>query len=536
MSRPNPVVLLAVLAAFVAGVSALSLLKGGLYIARHEGDMLHLLEILFRLERGEIPHLDFMTPIGAFAFLPIHAFMASGMGVDQAIHWAQASVAAALLPVVWWTALTRFPGLLAYAFGLVCLVLVTALVHGETVDAVSISMHYNRWAWALAFVAIALAVLRPLGAPRPLVDGAILGLCIAGLVMIKVTYAVALGPAILVALLLRHERRMLLAAAAAGLIVAAGVTAWGGIGYWAAYLGDLATVAASDVRPSPSLDLAGTLVAPAYLGGTLAALLAVVLLRRAGAKEGGLLTFLLLPGFAYVTYQNFGNDPQWLALLGLLLLVLRHEADLAAVRPAQALGYVATVLFAFAAPSYINLAYSPVRHALADPGEYAPLIPRSERHAGFRTADIRANQIDGLIPLDGPGSGLETYRELADRPEPVEFRGETLPQCEVMLGLPGWLDGIARDLEAAGYAGDTRIFAADIFSSHWMFNGGQPLVKGAPWYYGGLPGWESADYLLVPLCPALPPVRRSLLELVEETGATFTEVRRTPLYILYSIS
>jgi len=118
----------------------------------------------------------------------------------------------------------------------------------------------------------------------------------------------------------------------------------------------------------------------------------------------------------------------------------------------------------------------------------------------------------------------------------VVFRGETLPRCEVVLGLRGWLEGIAQDLAEAGYSGDTRIFAADILSSHWIFNEAQPLLNGAPWYYGGLPGWESADYLLVPLCPALPPVRKSILELVEETGATLAEVRRTPLYILLSIS
>ena len=536
MSRPNPVVLLTVLAGFVVTVSAMSLLKGGLFIARHEGDMLHLLEILFRLERGETPHLDFMTPIGAFAFLPIHGFMKSGIGVDQAIHAAQASVALGLLPLVWWTAWSRFPGWLAYAFGLVCLILPAALVHGETVDAVSISMHYNRWAWALAFIAVALSVLRPLGAPRPLVDGAIVGLCVAGLVMIKVTYAVALGPAILVALLLRHERQMLLAAAIAGLVVAAGVTAWGGIGYWAAYLGDLRTVAGSDVRSSPSLDLAATLVTPAYLGGSLAALLAVVLLRRAGAREGGLLVLLLLPGFAYVTYQNFGNDPQWLALLGLLVLVLRHEADLAAVRPAQALTYVATVLLAFAAPSYINLAYSPLRHALVDPADYAPLLPGSERHSGFQTANVRAYRVDGRIPLDEEGSGLEEYRDLGERDEPAFVLGEALPSCKVTLGLPAWFDAIAQDLAASGHAEGKRIISADLFSSHWLYNGAEPLVNGAPWYYGGLPGFESADYLLVPLCPGSPSIRKSILELVEETGATLAEVRRTPLYILLSIS
>ena len=536
MSRSNKLFLLAVLTAYVAAVSAMSLLKGGLYIARHEGDMLHLLDILFRLERGQIPHLDFMTPIGAFAFLPVHLFMKAGLGVDQAIHAAQAGVAVALLPLVWWAAWSRFPGWMAYVFGLVCLVLPLALVHGETVDAVSISMHYNRWAWALAFVGVALAVLPARGARRSVLDGSIIGLCGASLVMIKVTYAVALGPAILVALFLRHDRRALFAALAAGAVVAAGVTAWAGIGYWPAYIADLLAVASSEVRPNPSLDFASTLVAPAYLGGSLAALAAVVLLRRSGAAEGGLLVLLLLPGFAYIAYQNFGNDPQWLVLLGLLVLVLREEAAAEAARPRGALAYLAVAIFALALPSYLNLAYSPLRHALVDPADYAPLLPGSERHSGFQTANVRAYRVDGRIPLDEEGSGLEEYRDLGERDEPAFVLGEALPSCKVTLGLPAWFDAIAQDLAASGHAEGKRIISADLLSSHWLYNGAEPLVNGAPWYYGGLPGFESADYLLVPLCPGLPPARKGILELVEETGATLTEVRRTPLYILLSIS
>ena len=536
MSRSNPLFLFAVLAVVTAALSALSLTKGGLYIARHEGDMLHLLAILFRMEQGQVPHIDFMTPIGAFAFLPIHGFMRAGFGVDQAIHWAQSAVALALFPMVWWTAWTRFHGAWAYLFGLACIFLALALVHGQTVDAVSISMHYNRWAWALAYVAVALAVLPARGRPTPLIDGAFIGLCVAALVMIKVTYVVGLAPAILLALILRHRRGALIAALVAGLLVAAAVTLWGGIGYWGAYLGDLITVTGSEVRPNPSLDLAGTLVAPAYFGGTVAALAAVIMLRRAGAEEGGLLVFLLLPGFAYVTYQNFANDPQWLVLLGLLVLMLLDEASEDAAANVRRLTYVAAALLAFAAPIFINLGYSPIRHALVNTEGYAPILPNAPAHTGLQTANIRANQIDGVIPIDGPGSGLEAYATLAERAEPTVFQGETLPQCEVVLGLPGWMDGVAQDVEAAGFADGARIFVADIFASHWMFNSQAPLVDGAPWYYGGLPGIASAEYLMVPLCPALPPVREILIELLEDSDKTFDEVYRSPLYILYSIT
>lgn len=498
--------------------------------------MLHLLEILFRLERGEIPHLDYMTPLGAFAYLPIHGFMSAGYGVDQAVLWAQSAVAAGFLPMIWWAAWTRFDGLAAYGFGLLSLVLILALVHGQTVDAVSISMHYNRWAWALAYVAVALAVLPARGPGNAWIDGAILGFCIAALVMIKITYVVGLAPAILVALVQRHSASVLISAIVVGVLVAIGVTLWAGFGYWMAYLGDLRTVTGSHIRPNPSFDLATTLVAPAYFGGTVAALTAVIMLRGAGAKQGGLLVFLLLPGFAYITYQNFGNDPQWLALLGLLVIVLCNEVDPEAQEEARRLSYLCVVILAFAAPSFINLAYSPIRHALVDTEDYAPYLPGSERHAGFQTLNERANKIDGVEPLDFPGGGLEAYAELIERPEPSVFQNEVLPECEVVVGLPGWMDGMAKDIQAAGFGSGTRIFVADILSSMWIYNDQEPLTKGAPWYYGGLPGLDSADYLMVPLCPALPGVRRLLIEQLDDSGRAFEEVHRSPLYILYSVS
>ena len=58
---------------------------------------------------------------------------------------------------------------------------------------------------------------------------------------------------------------------------------------------------------------------------------------------------------------------------------------------------------------------------------------------------------------------------------------------------------------------------------------------GAPWYYGGLPGIEDVDYLIVPLCPLIPAVRALVLEAVDEANIPLTEIRRTPLYILYSV-
>ncbi len=81
------------------------------------------------------------------------------------------------------------------------------------------------------------------------------------------------------------------------------------------------------------------------------------------------------------------------------------------------------------------------------------------------------------------------------------------------------------------------MFGADVFSSHWLCGALEPMDQGAAWYYGGLPGFEDADYLLVPLCPVVQDVQRQILETIEERGdaISVTEIRRTELYILYQL-
>jgi len=202
-------------------------------------------------EAGQWPHLDFMTPIGVLAIWPIAMFVKAGLGFGHAIFAAQVAVALVLLAPAWRAAGSRFSGKWALLYGGYVMVLCLALVHGQEERSVSISMHYNRWAWALAYIAIPLAVLKPIGRPRPWLDGALIGLAMAATVLIKVTYFVAFVPAILIALLARRQGRMTLAALLAGLLVAAGVTLALGLGFWQAYMNDLLEVSRSSIRAGP---------------------------------------------------------------------------------------------------------------------------------------------------------------------------------------------------------------------------------------------------------------------------------------------
>lgn len=534
MSRPKPFILLAVFAAILVAMALAGVANGGFYIAKHEGDTLHLLQIVLRMSEGEWPHIDFVTPIGAMAFLPIVALIKAGLGAGLAILWSQALVALVLLLPTVWVAHTRLSGWLSYLFGASVMILCLALVHGEADRLVSISMHYNRWAWAVAYIVVALAVLPPKQAENSVIDGLIIGIGMALLALTKVTYFIAFAPAVLVGLFLRRSGRSLLVAFVAGLAIAVVMTLFAGLEFWVRYLGDLLAVAESEVRPQPGAPLPTIVGAPAYLGGSIALLMGVIFLRQAGEANLGLLLLILAPGFIYVTFQNFGNDPQWLVLLALLLLVPSISEDtqnsLGWPMP-RALLVTAVAALAFAAPSFLNLAYSPFRHATLDTEKYEQFLPGTQHSDLFGLA-IRSNRVDGSIALDVPGSGLEDLREIAKRDDTHSvFNGESLPDCELQLGLVAWFKAITQDLELNGYGGST-IFAADIFSGHWLFGDLKRMEHGAPWYYGGLPGIQSADYVLIPLCPASLAIRKQILEIAEEREISLNEIHRSPLYIL----
>ena len=176
---------------------------------------------------------------------------------------------------------------------------------------------------------VSAALLPVIGRERPRIDGLILGAGAAALVLIKLTFFVGVVPAIILLLLLRRDWITLVTALSVGLLVAVSVVFWAGFDYWLAYLRDLLVVASSDGRSQPSESYGATAASPAYLGASLLALAAVVILRRSGARMEGLALLLLYPGFVLVAWQNWGNEPTWLWLLGLLLMALRPTiADL----------------------------------------------------------------------------------------------------------------------------------------------------------------------------------------------------------------
>ena len=538
MIQKKPTILTIFLLLVLLFMRGAAVLKGGLYIAKHEGDTLHLMEIVFRMAEGQTPHVDFMTPIGALAVWPIVVLVKLGAGIGMAVIWSQVIAAVVFFPMVIWTAWTRLSPWVGALFGLFVMVLLLALVHGEAERSISISMHYNRLAWAAAFVAIVTALMPSERGHKAGIDGLIIGIMMATMVMIKVTYFISFAPSIVVALLLTKQTRALLVAVVTGILIAGVITAFNGVGYWFAYVGDLLTVAGSEVRSAPGEPLAVVMGAPAYLGGSMAVIAGVIFLRQAAVQTGGLVLMLLVPGFFYVTFQNYGNDPQWLLLVGVLLLALKGQAAEVVNgwgwNMRDALGILAAMCLALTAPSFFNLAYSPFRHMGLEVADYTPLLPRGGVHTDLLSGNIRVNRVDAQVALDGEIGLLSVYEDRD--PAPV-LMDETFPICNIGIGMSRAIDVIARDIEEAGLASGKSLFATDVITSYWMFSDLEPLDQGAPWYYGGVLGLEDADYVMVPLCPVVQRVQSQVIdavsELIEAGELELTEIRRTELYVLY---
>ena len=509
------------------------LLADGFHVGKHEGDTLHLIEILERLRMGQEIHRDFVTPIGVLSVAPMAWMRDLGLSMGAAFFAAQAFVAALLLPAAIWVGLSRLSTGVALGFIGVITVFCTALVHGETHSGLSISMHYNRWAWALSFLAITLALLPATHRQNAILDGALIGAAMALLALMKVTYFIALAPGIALALVLRREFTTILWAALAGLSVALAMTLWQGVAYWAAYLGDLMQVAGSEVRPKPGDSFAAVVGSPAGIGTTLVVLLAVIFLRQARVQAQGVALLVLAPGLFYITYQNFGNDPQWIMVLPVLLLSLRPESGVMngfGWDMRQAISGLAIAAIALGAASFFNMAQSPFRLIKTPMEDTTPLVPSL---TDLRQPIPRAYAVVAEIPLSAPGAIFERFAGAVEVDPPVEINGEVLSACRQQMGLKSFFEAAARDLERGGFAG-SGIFFADLFGSVWLYGDFRPLKGGAPWYYGGLPGWEDADYLAVASCPTAPNIVREVVTALDAQGTELREIWRSDVLILYA--
>lgn len=521
-------------ALFILGLFGLLTLArvndGSVLVMNFGGDALHMAQIVLRMADGQIPHQDFMTPLGAMAFLPIVWLVNLGFGVGTAFAYASVLIGLFLLPALYWIGVSRLAPSGALGLAVVVLVGVLALVHGGVDATVTLSMYYNNWCWAVAGLVVVQVVLpsQKEGRVAGIVEPLILGCAMGFLVLTKATFAVFLLPAVLVSLLVAGRLRLL----GAGIVVAlvfllAFTVKFGLYTYWAGYVQDLMFVAQSNVRAQPGDALSILVLRPVQFVGVLGLFAGFMFLRQAQKPLSALVFMLLGVGWILISHQNWQNDPHWLAIAGLIMIGMSGDV----VRynrfgwPLQtALRVVAVVFFVAAAPLWLAQAQSLLIHQSLDSSGF------SARLADKRHDSLKFQNVKGAVYwIKTPHPVLGAQPQKAD-----SFAGWDLPSCEKSDDTVVELEATGKALDALPYTNDAQVLYADWVNAVWLFSNTQPLKNGAPWYYGGTPGFENAQYLVVPKCPLGTAVRRIILQAVENDPALSFEFKEeTPFFYLF---
>lgn len=524
-----------ILAGIFLVLAGIILAPGSLKLTGHEGDTIHSLDIAYRLADGARPHVDVMTPLGMLAFLPLQLFLERGYGPGMSFLLGQTAVALVLLPGIWWISMSRLTGWLRLFYGAGMVILAMALIFGGENPALALSMYYNRWAWVLAsFIIMPLLLPARPGWQAPVVDGVLAGFAGAALLLIKITYVVALLPAVLVYILSGRQWRFLLAGVVAA-IAALGVATifYGGFAFWQAYIDNLVSVAAGPMRQHPGVELGDLVASPQYLPTSMTLLATVVLWRKSGLERQGLLLLLLAPGFLYITFQNWGNDPKWLFFLGIALLASRPSSDakpIFGIAPQTGSAVLASFAFLLLFPSMSNLATSGMRNLSYETENMTPIFPQEGRQ------DIlisESRKFEGDIQIPFTAVGYPEGEEPEDiEPQTITVNGEEFPDCALKGSVIGWFWKAADQLASVEEVVGKQVYTADFHDSMWLFGPFEPTRGAGPWFYAADGDLAEAEYLMVPFCAISDYSRREKLKQISESGRPLEEILRTDLFIL----
>ncbi|MDU8946528.1 hypothetical protein [Ovoidimarina sediminis] len=525
MSGPNPTKLGLILTGLVLGATGLIFLKGGIYTNNHAGDVLHMMDIVMRMAAGERPHIDFMTPLGWLGFAPVVAFLKAGFAMGHAFALGQALMALVLIPAILRASASRLPPVTGGVFAALTVLVVVSLGQGLGGGDLSVSMFYNRWGWAVAFVAVVLAMLPDRGRPRPALDGAILGIGLGAVAMVKITYLVALAPALALVLVLRGERAMLFWALATGTATLLVFVVLLGPATMLAYLGDLRAVSEAPLRQAPGKAINDILASPLTLGQTVVTVGAALALRRSGRRIEGLGLLILFPAFTFLTWQNFGNVPFWLIPVAAIFAALWDRDRSLRVAGAGAIG--AGIL---ALPVAFVHSVTPLQHVATRADLFVPVVPGVAALADIYQPANQAFLVQTSRDLNGPEEPYPADDPRIRRPLDAEFAGRRFPDCTAQSGLQAAFARQGADMPA-----EAQVLVADILSVVWLYGPSAPVRGGAPWNYGTLDGAETATHLLVPVCPTSNMARAFVLDALRPIENNLREVAHRETYTLYEI-
>lgn len=307
IGRNEPAGIAVALGAFALVCVLLLAHPGGTFLTYAPHDTFVFVDAAYRLEHGQLPHLDYRTPLGVLtAILPYLGLVAGG-SFAAAMPMALAIALVALAPMLIWVLATRFRVYLALPVGALLILLVAApLITGDMPSRITMAMWYNRLGWAA--LTVLFLMWMPPSAERPrgwLIDGLVAAVLVLTLVYTKITFGLVAIAFLVVWLLLGRGTRP---AALLAIVLCAAVTS--GIEWlWrlhAAYLADI--LFAAEAGPAIRGGVAQILRTPLKFAGEVALLGLViaqlVVLRRVSLRDCVFFALVLTGGLVIINQNS----------------------------------------------------------------------------------------------------------------------------------------------------------------------------------------------------------------------------------------
>lgn len=213
----------------VAGGTGILFWTGAAFQSDMGWDPVIMLEAAARWQQGQMPHTDYLSPVGLLPTWLVAVGLRLSGGTAHALAYAPALTLAPLALAAWWLARRRFGAWLSLAFALSVGALVAAtrplpfgmLPYALEFSHTSYAMAYNRLGWALLSLLMLQQFLAPVGGSSVSLrtEHAGAGLLCGLLFLTKVNYAAAAVGVMVVSLVLFRRPRDHWLAFAAGTAV-----------------------------------------------------------------------------------------------------------------------------------------------------------------------------------------------------------------------------------------------------------------------------------------------------------------------------
>lgn len=482
----------------VLALAATSLTASGLVVHRYFHDTFVVFDAMWRAALGQTPHIDFPSPIGQAYYWPFR--LLSWFGEIRVTTLLQANAIVAVTVVT--LACISLPRRLSpLFFALATLTIGTMAMTPRDldgwIDSYSFLAPYNTWAWALVVIPALISMVPPAGrvATRTtLIDGAVLGVALALLFYLKITFfAPAMGFLVLGAAL-RH-----LPLTSAGAAIATAITIGAIVELTAhnnaAYIRDLQLVAQVNLEGDRGVRSDKLLKSIALAGVFGAAFLTGIWLWQPATRAGAWVLRMWRPIFIAAAILGAGaaiasqNHPKLqLTLVGIGLIAggelarrkLRQEAQAPREKPSPLAragavgGWLLILAPALAAPLLDSV--SIVGQAIES---------HSDRVCEIPSLDGDRLLVRRLAPrLEGKPVGAPTceWIKAADA-EPFFRPGSSVWERRTLDEIQRLEEGLTL-LRRTGNA-DSVILAADFSNPYPMLFRRQPPVGAAIWWdYG----------------------------------------------------